>query len=400
MQLCSFTPAASPSARAIRHVDFIDHPDKEFEESEMPKMFNDRTVSAIKDSVLRLDKIAKILRAKRSQGGSLQLDQPKLCFDLDESFGMPKGIAVYERKDANSLIEEFMLLANMAVAKKIAHTYPKIALLRRHPPPKQKMLRDILEQCEQIGFAVDGSSGASIARSLEKYAGNSALQRTIVQVLSHFLMKAMQLAVYFCTGSVKSESEYVHYALNVPYYTHFTSPIRRYPDVMVHRLLAAALGYAPVPNLTIKEVEERAIHCNDKKLAAKTVSEASAETFFGVFVKECGPLEECAVVLQVLDASFDVLIVKYGIVKRVYVNRLRMAREPRFIEGPCPSLTLYWDAHEGPTNAVTEQTIRMCTIVTVILSALSEPTKFQATIKPSSGEETHSLAESYDAVKC
>ncbi|VDK53616.1 unnamed protein product [Gongylonema pulchrum] len=134
------------------------------------------------------------------------------------------------------------------------------------------------------------------------------------------LMKAMQLAVYFCVGSMKSKAEYAHYALSVPLYTHFTSPIRRYPDVLVHRFLSAAIGYSPPPSLTIKEVAAIANHCNDRKLTAKTVSEASDDMFFGVFIRECGPLTERAVVLQVLDASFDVLVIKYGVVKRVYTN--------------------------------------------------------------------------------
>ncbi|EJW87960.1 hypothetical protein WUBG_01126 [Wuchereria bancrofti] len=272
----------------------------------------------------------------------------------------------------------------MAVARKIELSFPKTALLRRHPPPKIKMLRDILEKCEKVGFELDGSSSATIASSLLKYEGDSELKRTVVQMLTHLLMKSMQLALYFCVGSLKNRADYAHYALSVPFYTHFTSPIRRYPDIMVHRFLSAALGYSPAP----------ASHCNDRKLIAKTVSEASDDMFFGVFIKECGPLTERAVVIQVLDASFDVLVIKYGVVKRVYTSRLRLAREPRFIEGPCPSLLLYWDTTSDGSNAAIEQIISMCTVVEVILSALPEPTKYQAVLKqPISGEKLLSLAE-------
>ncbi|VDM40534.1 unnamed protein product [Toxocara canis] len=360
--------------------DIIENAEKEFSKEELPEIFNDKKPAEIRQIVLRLNELAQLLRSKRVDEGSLRLDQPKLSFVLNEISGMPDAVAIYERKEAHKLVEEFMLLANMAVARKIEREFPRTALLRRHPPPKIKMLRDILEQCERIGFMVDGSSSATIASSLRRYEGDDELKRTIVQVLSHLLMKSMQLALYFCTGTMKSPSDYAHYALSVPYYTHFTSPIRRYADVMVHRLLSAALGYSPAPALTIREIEALASHCNDKKVTAKAVSEASDDMFFGVFVKECGPFTERAVVLVVLDAAFDVLVVKYGVVKRVYVNRLKMAREPRFLGGTNPTLTLYWDSHNEGTNAVIEQTISVCTIVDVILSALPEPTKYQVRV--------------------
>jgi DIS3-like exonuclease 2 len=92
----------------------------------------------------------------------------------------------------------------------------------------------------------------------------------------------MQLAVYFSSGTCDN---YHHYALNVPFYTHFTSPIRRYPDVIVHRLLSAALEYTPNLNHTPHELELLCTHCNNQKIRAKAVSDASAEMFFGLFVR-------------------------------------------------------------------------------------------------------------------
>uniref|UniRef100_A0A0R3RSF8 DIS3-like exonuclease 2 n=1 Tax=Elaeophora elaphi TaxID=1147741 RepID=A0A0R3RSF8_9BILA len=374
--------------------DFIDHPEKNFVLPELPEIFNGKNPDEVKEAVLWLHKIAFILRKKRFENGSLYLDMPKLRFTLDETSGMPNGLCLGERKEANFLVEEFMLLANIAVARKIESAFPKTALLRRHPPPKIKMLRDILEKCEKVGFVIDGSSSATISSGLEKYKGDAEIKRTIVQMLTHLLMKSMQLALYFCVGSLKNRGDYAHYALSVPFYTHFTSPIRRYPDIMVHRFLSAALGYSPAPGLTVKEVETIASHCNDRKLTARTVSEASDDMFFGVFIKECGPLTERAVVIQVLDASFDVLVIKYGVVKRIYTSRLRLAREPRFIEGPCPSLLLYWDSTNDGSNAAIEQVISMCTLVEVVLSALPEPTKYQAVLKqPVNGEKLLSLTE-------
>ncbi|EPB77769.1 RNB-like protein [Ancylostoma ceylanicum] len=338
--------------------DFIENPDKEFSEAEVSEISDGTTVYQIKEKVLQLHSVAKALRAKRSQSGSLQLDQPKLKFALDDETKMPIGVSIYQAKDSNRLVEEFMLLANMAVARKIERHYRKTALLRMHPPPKAKILREA--------------------------------------VLSMILMKAMELARYFCTGSVESQSCYHHFALNVPFYTHFTSPIRRYPDIIVHRLLAASLNYCEPSQRTVEEIQkivgfslsQLAEHCNDKKLTAKKVSEASAETFFGILIQRVGPMEAKGVVVNVLDAAFDVLLFKYGVIKRVYVNALEMSQEPLFRENP-NRLSLYWNTDAGRI----EQLIQMCTVVDVVLTGLPEPTKFQAVIKPRPSNESPTLME-------
>ncbi|RCN38592.1 RNB-like protein [Ancylostoma caninum] len=368
--------------------DFIENPDKEFSESEVPEISDDTTVCQIKEKVLQLHSVAKALRAKRSQSGSLQLDQPKLKFALDDETKMPIGVSIYQAKDSNRLVEEFMLLANMAVARKIERHYRKTALLRLHPPPKAKVLRDAINLCNSIGFPIDGTTSQHLSSSLAPFRSNSQLLRSINQVLSMILMKAMELARYFCTGSVESQSCYHHFALNVPFYTHFTSPIRRYPDIIVHRLLAASLNYCEPSERTVEEIQKIAEHCNDKKLTAKKVSEASAETFFGILIQRVGPMEAKGVVVNVLDAAFDVLLFKYGVIKRIYVNALEMSQEPLFLESP-NRLTLYWNTDAGRV----EQLIQMCTVVDVVLTGLPEPTKFQAVIKPKSRKESPTLIE-------
>ncbi|KAK6051453.1 RNB-like protein [Cooperia oncophora] len=265
--------------------DFIENPEKDFSDAEMPEISDNVTVHQLKEKVLQLNSIAKLLRQRRRESGSLQLDQPKLKFALDDDNKSPIGVSIYEAKDSNRLVEEFMLLANMAVARKIERHYRKTALLRCHPPPKTKVLRDALKQCNTLGFPIDGTSSSELSRALAHFRTNCQLSRSINQVLSLILMKAMELARYFCTGSVDSQTKYHHYALNVPFYTHFTSPIRRYPDIIVHRLLAASLNYCEPSGRTVEELEKIAQHCNDKKLTAKKVSESSAETFFAVMVQ-------------------------------------------------------------------------------------------------------------------
>lgn len=132
---------------------------------------------------------------------------------------------------------------------------------------------------------MDVTSSKTLADTLQNLEANPALRTTLMPLVTKFILRAMQLAVYFCTGCPSRNGNFGHYALSVPFYTHFTSPIRRYPDLIVHRLLAAALGYAPKPKLTPGKVEEIAMHCNETKYAAKMASEASCEIYFDSFIK-------------------------------------------------------------------------------------------------------------------
>ncbi|XP_014671211.1 PREDICTED: DIS3-like exonuclease 2 [Priapulus caudatus] len=188
-----------------------------------------------------------------------------------------------------------------------------------------------------------------------------------------------QLAIYFCTGRLTDESAYHHYALSVPLYTHFTSPIRRYPDVLVHRLLAAALGYSEPTTLSPAEIQAQAELCNDKKYNAKLASERSNQIYFTVFVKECEPLEEEGMVIGVLDHSFDVLILKLGVVKRVYCEDLPLQTMSFAQEREKRMLTLVWNPIEGASNTLT-QVVTIFSVVRVKLTAGNQPCSFVATL--------------------
>ncbi|KAE9419855.1 hypothetical protein Angca_005916, partial [Angiostrongylus cantonensis] len=391
--------------------DFIENPETDFLDGEFPEISDGVTVAQIKErvrtdalsdwrltnifilKVLQLHNIARVLRQNRRLNGSLRLDQPKLNFALDKETKLPIGVSVYESKESNHLVEEFMLLANISVAKRIERHYPETALLRSHPPPKEKVLRDavIIKShlsllCNLIGFSISGTSSLELCNALAPFHKKTQLCRSINQVLSLILMKAMELARYFCAGAIQSQTSYHHYALNVPIYTHFTSPIRRYPDIVVHRLLAATLNYCEPSEISTTELETVAKHCNDKKLIAKRVWESSGEIYICVMVQRVGPIETRGVVVNVLDAAFDVLILKYGVIKRVYVKALQMSRDPIF-EKALLKLTLFWHTDKG----VMEQLIQLSTLVDVVLTGLPEPMKYEATIRPKSSQESPTL---------
>jgi len=303
----------------------IDHPGVEVDT--LPDIAAPYTVKDISSKVNMLQMLAVQLRAKREEAGALRLDQPKLCFSLNQETGLPDGYRLHQHRQSNRLIEEFMLLANMAVAHKIYTTYTDIAVLRRHPPPKADMLDKVVDQLGSLGVDINSSTASTLAESIARLRdseGTEEEKRAKLACVTSLCSKPMELARYFCTGLYQPE-DFHHFALNVPLYTHFTSPIRRYPDILVHRLLDAAItmrrpGWDPV------QVQQATEHCNDKRLAAKRVSEASAELFLGLFIAECGPLSQPGAVVQVMDHSLDVLILEMGVVKRVYIDRLGVSK--------------------------------------------------------------------------
>lgn len=151
---------------------------------------------------------------------------------------IPLSFSIYQQKDSNRLVEEYMLLANMQVARKLCLTdriFEKV-ILRRHPPPNATTIQNTLKLIKSFGIDIEGSSSDEIAKAVRNIKDESTQK-----LLIHLLAKSMQLAVYCCASCVPN-NDYSHYALNVQYYTHFTSPIRRYPDILVHRLLGATLG--------------------------------------------------------------------------------------------------------------------------------------------------------------
>jgi DIS3-like exonuclease 2 len=148
---------------------------------------------------------------------------------------------------------------------------------------------------------------------------------------------------------------------------------------MVHRLLAAALGYIELPTMEPDEVQIQCELCNDKKLAAKRVSELSSELFFSVFVKECGPMYERGMVMNVLDKSFDVLLLKVGVIKRVYCERLKLSSYSLQKVNKKPELTLIWaESDEHPKQVM--QSITLFTSVCCMISTGDAPLQWNAEI--------------------
>ncbi|KAJ7414076.1 Exosome complex exonuclease RRP44 [Pitangus sulphuratus] len=195
----------------------------------------------ITTSLRGLNKLAKILKKKRIENGALTLSSPEVRFHIDSETHDPIDLQTKELKETNSMVEEFMLLANISVAQKIYDEFPEFALLRKHPAPPPSNY-DILN------LEIKTDSAKALAESLDKAESPTfPYLNTLLRILT---TRCMMQAVYFCSGM---DNDFHHYGLASPIYTHFTSPIRRYADIIVHRLLAVAIGAdSTYPELTDK----------------------------------------------------------------------------------------------------------------------------------------------------
>ncbi len=186
-----------------------------------------------KEEVLMLDTIAKALREKRFAAGAINFDRYEVKFEIDEK-GKPISVYFKESKDANKLVEEFMLLANKTVAEKIGRVpknkKPKVLPYRIHDLPDPEKLENLSQFIARFGYKVRTSGtktdiSKSINHLLDDIHGKK--EENLIETVS---IRAMQKARY-------STHNIGHYGLAFDYYTHFTSPIRRFPDMMVHRLV-------------------------------------------------------------------------------------------------------------------------------------------------------------------
>ncbi|OBZ70401.1 DIS3-like exonuclease 2 [Grifola frondosa] len=256
--------------------------------------------------------------------------------------GKTLGSAVDPEHNAADIAHDikFMLLTNIAVAQQVAVHFSEQAMLRRHDTPIERRLNTFVERAERLGYKMDTSSSGALMKSLESVEDPTA--RTILELLLH---KTSPRAKYFCAGMLDI-AKYGHYALNLPLYSHFTSPIRRYADILVHRQLDSILQGGPEPKFTMDRdaVAKVAQQCNIKRDSAKLAQEQSTHLFLCILISDLthryGPVVRQAKVVGVLDAAFDVLVPEFAIEKRVHVDQMPI--DNHVYDEHSHTLQIYW----------------------------------------------------------
>ena len=273
-------------------------------------------------------KLSKLLRAKRMAAGALNLSSPEVRIEssdtANETADPLADVKTKASLETNSLVEEFMLLANTTVGRKIQTVFPQTALLRRHADPPATNFAELANELKVMrGFDLDVSSSRALADSLDKCIDpQHPFFNTLIRILA---TRCMTSAEYFCSGA-HAEPEYRHYGLASEIYTHFTSPIRRYADLLVHRQLAYAIGYEGQGSEIVDEglrnknkLENVCRNLNLRHRNAQHAGRASIEYYVGQALKQRQTklggdgVVENGYVMRVFENGVVVFVPKFGI---------------------------------------------------------------------------------------
>ncbi|KAI1334795.1 mitotic control protein dis3 [Xylariaceae sp. FL0016] len=293
--------------------------------------------------------LSKKLKQKRMDAGALSLSSPEVKVQMESETSDPIDVKTKELLDTNSLVEEFMLLANISVAGKIYDAFPQTAILRRHGAPPKTNFDELANQLKvKRGLELRFDSSKALADSLDSCTDpQEPFFNTLIRVMA---TRCMMSAEYFCAGT-QAYPEFRHYGLASEIYTHFTSPIRRYADLVAHRQLAAAIDYEPMhPSVRSRgRLEAVCKNINVRHRNAQLAGRASIAYYVGQSLKG-RVAEEDGFVLKIFSNGFVVLVPRFGIESLI---RLRDLAEPE------PDSTFDADSYTLKTSGSREVTVEL-----------------------------------------
>jgi exosome complex exonuclease DIS3/RRP44 len=279
-----------------------------------------RLSDEISENLRQMNRIAKIMRQRRTDRGALSLASPEVKFEIDTETHDPLDVGMYQLRETNQMVEEMMLLANCTVAERCLSSFPACSLLRRHPTPPPRQFEPLMRAAAAVGLTINATTSKMLAESLDlAVRSDDPYFNKLIRIMA---TRCMTQAVYLNSGEM-SVPEYYHYGLAAPLYTHFTSPIRRYADVVVHRVLMAALGLKPLP----ESVRDRAAmhpvvgNLNVRHRNAQLAGRASVELHTLIFFKDRQILAD-ARVTRVKSNGLIVFVPKFGIEGPVFLSAI------------------------------------------------------------------------------
>ena len=276
------------------------------------------------DEILLLNSIAQRLRKKRFANGAINFTSTEVRFKLDET-GKPIGIVVKESKEAHKLIEEFMLLANRVVAENVS----KVKINKKdipfpyrvHDLPSDEKLAPFMAFARKFGHKFDTSTPEAIAESF-----NQMLEDVAGKPEQHVLE---QLGIRTMAKAAYTTENIGHYGLGFEHYCHFTSPIRRYPDILAHRILQQVLNKKITPD---KKLEQKCKHCSERERAAMEAERAANKYKQVEYMKEFLGEEFDGIISGVSAFGFWVETVEHKCEGLVSINSLLEYDEFRLIQ--------------------------------------------------------------------
>jgi len=268
--------------------------------------------------------LSKKFKQKRMDAGALSLSSPEVRIETESETSDPIDVKTKKHLDTMSLVEEFMLLANTSVAAKIYEAFPQTAMLRRHGAPPKTNFEELANQLKvKRGLELRVSSSKELADSLDACVDpKEPFFNTLIRILA---TRCMMSAEYFCSGT-QAYPEFRHYGLASEIYTHFTSPIRRYADLVAHRQLAAAIDYEPLDASVRSKGKLEAVckNINVRHRNAQQAGRASIEYYVGQALKG-RVVDEHGFVMKVFSNGFVVFVPRFGIESLI---RLRDLADP------------------------------------------------------------------------